>query len=70
MVRRLLVIGFLATSFLMPRPRRRLPSTRSCAGEVRCHRTVILALIDRDRTVFAIEPEQIVALQREVSARG
>jgi hypothetical protein len=27
--------------------------------------TVILALIDRDRTVFAIEPEQIVSLQRD-----
>src|SRR5882762_2672316 len=26
--------------------------------------TVILALIDRDRTVFAIEPEQILSLQR------
>jgi len=26
---------------------------------------VILALIDRDRTIFAVEPEQIVALQRE-----
>ena len=26
---------------------------------------VILALIDRDRTIFAIEPEQIVTLQRE-----
>jgi hypothetical protein len=26
---------------------------------------VILALIDRDRTVFTIEPEQIVSLQRE-----
>lgn len=26
---------------------------------------VILALIDRDRTVFAIEPEQLVTLQRE-----
>ena len=27
--------------------------------------TVILALIDRDQTVFAIEPEQIVKLQRD-----
>jgi hypothetical protein len=26
---------------------------------------VVLALIDRDRTVFSIEPEQIVTLQRE-----
>jgi len=26
---------------------------------------VILALIDRDRTVFAIEPEQVVTLQRD-----
>jgi hypothetical protein len=26
---------------------------------------VILALIDRDRTIFAIEPEQIVTLQRD-----
>jgi hypothetical protein len=26
---------------------------------------VILALIDRDRTIFAVEPEQIVTLQRE-----
>jgi len=26
---------------------------------------VVLALIDRDRTVFAIEPEQIIALQRD-----
>ena len=27
--------------------------------------TVILALIDRDKTIFAIEPEQLVALQRD-----
>src|SRR5437667_2735929 len=27
--------------------------------------TVILALIDRDRTIFPIEPEQLVALKRE-----
>ena len=27
--------------------------------------TVILALIDRDRTVFAIEPEQMSTLQRD-----
>src|SRR6266446_6596830 len=26
---------------------------------------VVLALIDRDRTVFGIEPEQIIALQRD-----
>ena len=26
---------------------------------------IILALIDRDKTVFAIEPEQIVKLQRD-----
>jgi hypothetical protein len=29
--------------------------------------TVILALIDRDRSVFAIEPEQIVSLKRDLS---
>jgi hypothetical protein len=27
--------------------------------------TVILALIDRDKTIFAIEPEQLVTLQRD-----
>ena len=31
---------------------------------------IILALIDRDKTVFAIEPDQIVKLQRDGAERG
>ena len=66
LIRPVIVLGCLASACWRRATRRRSPSTRSS----RCDRsgvtdTVILALIDRDRTVFAIEPEQIVALQRD-----
>ncbi|MGH9139540.1 MAG: hypothetical protein ACRD2I_00205 [Vicinamibacterales bacterium] len=65
MVRKLLVLGMVATALLVPRAvfaitvDQVISLARSGATD-----TVILAMIDRDRTVFAIEPEQIAGLQR------
>jgi hypothetical protein len=65
MVRRLLVIGFLATSLLMSRNASAITVDQIVSlAKSGATDTVILAIIDRDRTVFTIEPEQIAALQR------
>src|SRR5712692_2837312 len=66
MTRRFVVVGVVAFTLLAP----------TAAGAVTVDQVValvqagvtdavILALIDRDRTIFAIEPEQIVKLQRD-----
>jgi hypothetical protein len=66
MVRTLLVVGVLTVSALTPSPASAITVDQVVAlAKSGVTDTVILALIDRDRTVFAIEPEQIVALQRE-----
>jgi hypothetical protein len=66
MVRRLLVLGFLAAAFLAPHAAFAITVDQVVAlSKSGVTDAVILALIDRDRTVFAIEPEQIVPLQRE-----
>src|SRR5215471_6178369 len=66
MVRTLLVIGVLGVSTLVPSPASAITVDQVVAlAKSGVTDTVILALIDRDRTVFAIEPEQIVSLQRD-----
>ena len=66
MVRKLLVIGALAVSTLVPCTASAITVDQVVAlAKSGVTDTVILALIDRDRTVFAIEPEQIVSLQRD-----
>ena len=65
MVRRLLVIGFLATSLLVSRNASAITVDQIVSlAKSGATDTMILAVIDRDRTVFTIEPEQIAALQR------
>ena len=66
MLRRLLVLNFLALALLAPRAASAVTIDQVVAlAKSGVTDVVILALIDRDRTVFAIEPEQIVTLQRE-----
>jgi len=66
MVRTLLVICALAVMALVPSPASAITVDQVVAlAKSGVTDTVILALIDRDRTVFAIEPEQIVSLQRD-----
>ena len=67
MLRRLLIPGFLALTILVPRAASAITVDHHVVALAKSGvtDTVILALIDRDRTVFAIEPEQIVSLQRE-----
>ena len=66
MLRKLLVIGVLGISSLIPSAASAITVDQVVAlAKSGVTDTVILALIDRDRTVFAIEPEQIVSLQRD-----
>jgi hypothetical protein len=66
MLRKLLVIGALGISLLVPSAASAITVDQVVAlAKSGVTDTVILALIDRDRTVFAIEPEQIVSLQRD-----
>ena len=66
MVRRALVLGCFAFSLLTPRAASAITLDQVVAlAKAGVTDTVILALIDRDKTVFAIEPEQIVSLQRD-----
>jgi hypothetical protein len=66
MVRTLLVTGVLAITTLAASPASAITVDQVVAlAKSGVTDTVILALIDRDRTVFAIEPEQIVSLQRD-----
>jgi len=66
MVRTLLVIGVLGVSTLVPSPASAITVDEVVdLAKSGVTDTVILALIDRDRTVFAIEPEQIVSLRRD-----
>ena len=65
MLRKLLVIGALGISLLIPGAASAITVDQVVAlAKSGVTDTVILALIDRDRTVFAIEPEQVAALQR------
>src|SRR4249920_2687601 len=66
MLRKLLVIGALGIGLLIPSAASAITVDQVVAlAKSGVTDTVILALIDRDRTVFAIEPEQIVSLQRD-----
>ena len=67
MIRDAVVLGCARCSACWRRaPRPRSPIDQVVAlAKAGVTDTVILALIDRDRTVFAIEPEQIVSLQRD-----
>lgn len=66
MSRRLLIPGFLALTLVAPRPASAITIDQVVAlAKAGVTDTVILALIDRDRTVFSIEPEQVVTLQRD-----
>jgi hypothetical protein len=66
MFRHALVLGCLAAGLLMPSPASAITIDQVVSlAKAGVTDTVILALIDRDRTVFAIEPEQILALQRD-----
>src|SRR5262252_5874254 len=66
MVRTLVVVGVLTVSALVPSPASAITVDQVVAlAKSGVTDTVILALIDRDRTVFAIEPQQIVSLQRD-----
>ncbi len=65
-VRRALVLGLVAFGLLAPRAASAVTIDQVVAlAKSGVTDVVILALIDRDRTVFAIEPERIVTLQRE-----
>jgi hypothetical protein len=65
MVRRFLVLGFLVAALLAPRIASAVTVDQIVSlAKSGVTDTVILAIIDRDHTVFAIEPEQIGALQR------
>src|SRR3954451_11295113 len=64
MVRKLLVIGLLGVCTLLPTSASALTVEQLVAlSKSGVTDTVILALIDRDRTVFDIGPERIVSLQ-------
>jgi len=64
MVRKLLVIGLLGVCTLLPTSASALTVEQVVAlSKSGVTDTVILALIDRDRTVFDIGPEHIVSLQ-------
>lgn len=66
MIRHAFVLGCMAASLLAAHPASALTIDQVVSlKKAGVTDTVILALIDRDRTVFAIEPEQIVALQRD-----
>jgi hypothetical protein len=66
MLRKLLVSGVLSVSVLIPCAASAITVDQVVAlARSGVTDTVILALIDRDRTVFAIEPEQILTLQRD-----
>jgi hypothetical protein len=65
MLRKLLVLGVVSFSLLIPRAASAITVDQVVAlAKSGVTDTVILALIDRDRTVLTIEPEQIVSLQR------
>ena len=66
MVRRAVVLGMIASGLLAPRAASAVTIAQVIAlAKSGVTDVVILALIDRDRTVFAIEPEQIVTLKRD-----
>ena len=66
MPRRAWLFGFLAFVLLAPGAASAITLDQVLAlAKAGVTDTVILALIDRDRTVFAIEPEQIPTLQRD-----
>jgi hypothetical protein len=65
MLRRFLVLAFLAVTVMAPRAALAITVDQVVAlAKAGVTDTVILALIDRDRSIFAIEPEQIGGLQR------
>lgn len=66
MLRKILFIGVLGIGLLIPSAASAITVDQVVAlAKSGVTDTVILALIDRDRTVFAIEPEQIASLQRD-----
>ena len=66
MLRRLVVAGVVAITLLAPTAAVAVTVDQVVAlAQAGVTDAVILALIDRDRTIFAIEPEQIVKLQRD-----
>ena len=65
MIRRAVVLGCMGVLFLAPRASAITVDQVVALARSGVTDTVILALIDRDRTVFAIEPEQIVSLKRD-----
>ena len=66
MIRGAFVLSCFAIGLLTPRAAAAITLDQVVAlAKAGVTDTVILALIDRDRTVFTIEPEQIVPLQRE-----
>jgi hypothetical protein len=67
MIRRAVVLGCMGVLFLAPRASAITVDQVVALARSGVTDTVILALIDRDRTVFAIEPEQIVSLKRDLS---
>jgi hypothetical protein len=67
MIRKAVVLGCMGVLFLAPRASAITVDQVVALARSGVTDTVILALIDRDRTVFAIEPEQIVSLKRDLS---
>src|SRR5882757_5477256 len=66
MIRRVVILGCMGLVLLAPRVASAITVDQVVAlAKSGVTDTVILALIDRDRTVFGIEPEQIIALQRD-----
>lgn len=66
MLRRTVVLGMIVSGLLAPGAASAVTLDQVVAlAKSGVKDVVILALIDRDRTVFAIEPEQIVTLQRD-----
>jgi hypothetical protein len=63
---RLVVVGAVAFTLLAPAAAHAVTVDQVVAlAQAGVTDAVILALIDRDRTIFGIEPEQIVKLQRD-----
>ena len=67
MIRRAVVLGCMGVLFLAPRASAITVDQVVALARSGVTDTVIIAVIDRDRTVFAIEPEQIVSLKRDLS---
>ncbi len=65
-LRKLVVVGVAAFTLLAPTAAHAVTVDQVVAlAKAGVTDAVILALIDRDRTIFAIEPEQLVKLQRD-----